>query len=123
MLRFYGVDLLDYHRGHLSARRLRVLAQHLPRESALMRAAHGEAADWGIGEHLLAAAIDHLAAGNWMFATAHASDRASPPPRPEPVPRPGLEGHPEKTPSQTRSATPEEIAAFLGSATPKGGKT
>ncbi|KJK57549.1 hypothetical protein [Saccharothrix sp. ST-888] len=38
LLRYYRLDLLDYHRGAMSARRLRVLVQHLPEESALGRA-------------------------------------------------------------------------------------
>jgi len=38
LLRFYRVDLLDYHRGSLSLRRLGVLIKHLPADSALVRA-------------------------------------------------------------------------------------
>jgi len=48
LLRFYGVDLLDAHRGRLSRRRLRVLIQHLPRDAALVRALHGDEAEWGL---------------------------------------------------------------------------
>lgn len=86
-----------------------MLLQQLPRDSALARAVHGEAADWGVSEHLLAAAVDHLAAGNWLFAAANSPEHATLPEQPEPVPRPGLNGVDEQ-----RSATPEEIAAFLG---------
>ncbi|MFD9485113.1 hypothetical protein ACFWBX_14145 [Streptomyces sp. NPDC059991] len=32
LLRHYGVDLLDWHRGRLSSRRLAVLIRHLPKE-------------------------------------------------------------------------------------------
>ena len=110
LLRHYGVDLLDYHRGRLSARRLRVLIQHLPRDAALVRAVHGEDVEWGLTEHLLATAVDQLATGNWLFATAHMPEQASPPERPRPVPRPGIETGDDSAPA----ATPEQIAAFFG---------
>lgn len=90
-------------------RRLRVLIQHLPRDAALVRALHGEEAEWGLTEHLLAVAVDHLAAGNWLFAAAHTPEHADPPERPHQVPRPGL-----PDPEPNRSATPEQIAAFFG---------
>lgn len=101
------MDLLDYHRGLLSARRLRVLIRHLPRESALVRAVHGPVADWGPVEHLLAAAVDELAAANWLFVSANLPEHADQPQRPEPVARPGQE------PAETPAATPEQIAAFF----------
>lgn len=107
--RYYGVDLLDRYRGRLSSRRLRVLIQHLPRDAALVRALHGEEAEWGLTEHLLAAAVDHLAAGNWLFASAHTPENGDPPPRPDPIQRPGL-----NAPDRDQGATPEQIAAFFG---------
>ena len=112
LLRFYGVDLLDYHRGRLSARRLRVLIQHLPKEAALVRAVRGEAAEWGLAEHLLATAVDQLAAGNWLFAAAHTAEDRDPPQRPEPVPRPGVDTGGVDT--GVDPASPAEIAAFFG---------
>jgi hypothetical protein len=117
LLRHYGVDLLDYHRGRLSARRLRVLIQHLPRDAALVRAVHGEDAEWGLTEHLLAAAVDQLATGNWLFATAHTPEQASPPERPRPVPRPGIDSHEPALPP----ATPAQLAAFFGNPPTAGG--
>ncbi|MFL6126910.1 hypothetical protein [Actinophytocola sp.] len=108
LLRFYGVDLLDYHRGTLSARRVRVLIEHLPRDAALVRELHGETAEWGLTEHLLAAAVDELAAGNWLFVTANRDEHAEPPERPQPVPRPGIEVQ------EAPAATPEQLAAFFG---------
>jgi hypothetical protein len=110
LLRFYGVDLLDHYRDRLTARRLRVLIQHLPRESALARALHGEEAGWGLTEHLLASAVDQLAAGNWMFAAVHTPEDGNPPERPESIPRPGLDTAEAATPA----ASPEQIAAFFG---------
>ncbi|WP_309235824.1 hypothetical protein [Amycolatopsis sp. SID8362] len=102
------MDLLDYYRGKLTPRRLRVLIRHLPRESALVRALHGEAAEWGLTEHLLAGAVDELAVGNWLFVAANSAEGADQPDRPRPVPRPGLEQEPDT------AATTDEIAAFFG---------
>ncbi|MEU9555071.1 hypothetical protein [Streptomyces fumanus] len=82
------MDLLDWHRERLSSRRLAVLIKHLPRDSALNRDLHGEAADWSVTDHLLAAAVDHLAAANWMFASVNSEEGDQPEP-PVPVPRPG----------------------------------
>lgn len=116
LVRYYGVDLLDYYRGRLSARRLRVLLQHLPRDSALVRALHGEAAEWGLSEHLLAAAVDELAVANWLFASAHTPEHADPPERPRPLPRPGIDDTPGA--AGASGATTAEIAAFFGAPVP-----
>ncbi|WP_374986304.1 hypothetical protein [Streptomyces fradiae] len=83
------MDLLDWHRGRLSSRRLAVLVKHMPRDSALLSETDGEAADWSTTDYLLAAVVDHLAAANWMFASVHSDEDADPPERPVPVPRPG----------------------------------
>lgn len=72
----------------MSSRRLSILVGHLPRESAVAHELHGEAADWTVGDHLLAAAVDHLAAANWMFACVNTAEDAEQPAPPEPVPRP-----------------------------------
>lgn len=108
LLRYYGVDLLDYYRGRLSTRRLRVLVQHLPRQAALVRQMHGEQVEWGLTEHLLAATVDQLAISNWLFASAHTPENADPPARPEPLPRPGLDAE-----APSPAATPDQIAAFF----------
>lgn len=52
------MDLLDFYRGTLSARRLGVLVRQLPVESALVRALNGGRTPWGNLEHLFA---DHWA--------------------------------------------------------------
>lgn len=54
MLRFYRIDLLDFYRGTLTARRIRVLVNHLPHNSALMRALNGGRPGWSVTDHLLA---------------------------------------------------------------------
>ncbi|MFE7572418.1 hypothetical protein ACFU76_36690, partial [Streptomyces sp. NPDC057539] len=89
LLRHYGLDLLDWHRGRLSSRRLAVLLQHLPRDSAVARELHGEAAEWSPTDYLLAQVIDQLAESNWMFATVNRDEDSDPLDFPKPVPRPG----------------------------------
>ncbi|TQN33573.1 hypothetical protein FHX37_3599 [Haloactinospora alba] len=116
------MDLLDYYRGTVSARRLRVLLRHLPRDSALARAVHGDAAEWGVGEHLLALAADHLATANWLFVSANSGRKQKPPPRPDPVPRP----EPGAAPRRARSrpeATAQDLRAFFGAPNPPTGNT
>ncbi|MFB7580110.1 hypothetical protein ACFWG5_05635 [Streptomyces hydrogenans] len=66
-----------------------VLVKHLPRESALQRQIHGEAAEWSVTDHLLAAVVDHLAVSNWMFTCVNSGEDSDPPEFPQAVPRPG----------------------------------
>ncbi|MFR9795510.1 hypothetical protein ACL02U_06315 [Streptomyces sp. MS06] len=66
-----------------------VLLKRLPRDSEVNRELYGEANDWSVTDHLLAAAVDHLAAANWMFACVNTGEDDEPPEPPEPVPRPG----------------------------------
>ncbi|MFE7456013.1 hypothetical protein ACPEIF_13015 [Streptomyces sp. NPDC012600] len=89
MLRHYGLDLLDWHRGLLSSRRLAVLLRHLPKDSAVTRELHGEAAEWSVSDYLLATAVDQLAEANWMFATVNQDEDTEPLDYPVPVRRPG----------------------------------
>ncbi|MBP8535049.1 hypothetical protein [Streptomyces sp. MK37H] len=122
LLRYYGVDLLDWHREALSSRRLAVLVRHLPPDSAFVRAREGEAAEWGLTDHLLAAVVDHLAIANWMFASANRDEYADPPEAPAPVPRPGAEaadtsdGPPDGPAPAVADHTPTaaELARFFG---------
>ncbi len=84
------MDLLDWHRGRLTSRRLAVLVKHMPRDSAVSRELDGDGAEWTVTDYLLAAAVDHLAAANWMFASVNTDEDADPPEMPVPVPRPGI---------------------------------
>lgn len=84
--RYYGVALGDLFTGAMSWRRLRVLVDNLPRESATAARLHGEAVAWGAQEHLTATVIDTLNVSNWQRAQAGSKTRI---PRPKPVPRPG----------------------------------
>ncbi len=54
LLRYYGIDLLDFYRGTLSGRRLRILLRHMPYDSALVRKMNGGRPGWGLTDHLLA---------------------------------------------------------------------
>ncbi|MEV7372467.1 hypothetical protein AB0O51_16490 [Streptomyces sp. NPDC090301] len=66
-----------------------VMVKHLPRDSALQRELHGEAAEWSVTDHLLAATVDHLAVSNWMFLCVNSGEDGDQPDPPTPVPRPG----------------------------------
>lgn len=118
LLRHYGVDLLDWHRGRLSSRRLAVLVRHLPRDSVTLRELHGEAADWSVTDHLLASVVDQLAEANWMFATVNQDEHAESLEYPKPVPRPGAEPASQEAESgaepEVRNPGPAELAQFFG---------
>lgn len=63
-----------------------MLLGHLPRDSATVREVHGDSVEWGATEHLLATAVDVLAAANWQ----RGGDKKKT--RPKPLPRPGGKG-------------------------------
>ncbi|SED55434.1 hypothetical protein [Streptomyces melanosporofaciens] len=46
--------------------------------SAFVRTREGEAAEWGLTAHLLAAVVDHLVIANGMFASANRDEYADP---------------------------------------------
>lgn len=92
------MDLLDWHRGRLSSRRLAVLVKHLPRDSATLQDIHGEAVHWSVTDYLLASVVDQLAEANWMFATVNRDEDAEPLEYPKPVPRPEAR-EPEASPA------------------------
>ncbi|ATL65146.1 DUF5361 domain-containing protein [Nocardia terpenica] len=68
-------------------RDLLVLIRQSPRDSALMAAAHPEAARWGQGEFLLAELVDLTALLLWAKTVDGAKNRN----RPRPYPRPGVD--------------------------------
>ncbi|MBB5940079.1 hypothetical protein [Streptomyces zagrosensis] len=109
------MDLLDWHRGRLTSRRLAVLVKHLPRDSATLHEIHGDAAGWSVTDYLLAAAVDHLAESNWMFATVNRDEDSEPLDYPQPTPRPGdesaaAEAPPAETPvAETASQNPSTV--------------
>jgi len=79
--RFYGVRLTDLWTGQLSLRRLRVLLDHLPLDSATAYAVKQPLAGWNLGNALLGRVLDELASYRWQWETAHQSKgpRRNPP--------------------------------------------
>ncbi|MFJ1550190.1 MULTISPECIES: hypothetical protein [unclassified Streptomyces] len=96
-----------------------MLVQHLPRDSALVRGTHGEAAEWSVTDHLLANAVDHLTVANWMFATVNRDEDSEALDYPEPTPRPGTTSDADSTAPQDTIVTengmptPAELSAFF----------
>ncbi|WP_308122062.1 hypothetical protein [Streptomyces sp. TRM70350] len=98
-----------------------MLIKHLPRDSALNRELHGEAAEWSVTDHLLAAVVDHLAAANWMFACVNTAEEGDLPDPPVPVPRPGDDAPTEgqesgagREDSTAAAPSPAQLARFFG---------
>ncbi|MEU6882005.1 hypothetical protein [Streptomyces sp. NPDC046712] len=97
------------------------LIKHLPADSAVQREIHGEAAEWSISDHLLAAAVDHLAVANWMFQCVNSSEDDDTPEPPKPVPRPGVtdedgeeqDGDPTEA-GAGEGVSPGALARFFG---------
>lgn len=48
------MDLLEYYRGNLTARRLNVLIDRLPFDSATARSINGDSPVWSVTDHLIA---------------------------------------------------------------------
>ncbi|MFI8827335.1 hypothetical protein [Streptomyces sp. NPDC053431] len=97
------------------------MIKHLPRDGAVQRQIHGEAAEWSLSDHLLAAAVDHLAAANWMFQCVNTDEDGDTPEPPKPVPRPGVtdEGDEESGEGSAEgnadeAISPAELARFFG---------
>ncbi|WP_306318396.1 MULTISPECIES: hypothetical protein [unclassified Streptomyces] len=110
------MDLLDWHRGELSSRRLSVLVEHLPRDSALTRELHGDVAEWGVTDYLLAHVVDLLQDANWMFATVNRDEDSESLDTPKPIPRPGqAEPVEEDTSSDSATTLPahQDLRTFL----------
>ncbi|MDF9814603.1 hypothetical protein M2266_003834 [Streptomyces sp. SPB162] len=91
-----------------------MLVAHLPRDSATLRELHGEAADWSVTDYLLAAAVDHLAESNWMFATVNRDEDTDPLEFPKPVPRPGGAQPAVPDESGPENPSPAALARFFG---------
>ncbi|MCF2532720.1 DUF5361 domain-containing protein [Yinghuangia soli] len=111
------MDLLDWHRGTLSSRRLQVLIAHLPQDAHVMRAIHGESAEWSLTDHLLAATVDHLAVANWMFAAVNRDEDSEIAEYPTPIPRPGIDEDRDEDADYAEAdfptSRPSELAAFF----------
>jgi len=83
---------------------------------------------WGSVESMLAALIDEVRYGNWIYVQAHSGQRVE---RPTPIRRPGISARHEKRMSLTdaqridprlRGLSEEEAQAMLDRLTGKGGQ-
>lgn len=82
-----------------------------PHASALARAIRGEAADWDLGNHLLAGVFDLLATANWQRGGDTSSKR------PPPLPRPGMTARTEGedlAAGRAKPVTTEKMDRLLG---------
>jgi hypothetical protein len=91
----------------MSLRRLRVLVQHLPADSASACMLRGNS--WTDKEYLLALLVDHLALSRYEFAKANGGS----PDEPQPVHRPGDEA-PEDRRELLRAAHDSVMAQIKG---------
>ncbi|WP_093799562.1 hypothetical protein [Streptomyces sp. Wb2n-11] len=100
----------------MTSRRLSVLLKHLPRDSAVARELHGEAAEWSVSDYLLATTVDQLAEANWMFATVNQDEDAERLDFPAPVPRPGAEPAAEAPAVEPEAPGPgpAQLVSFFG---------
>lgn len=64
------------------------LIRRLPADSELARERHGEAADWKRSDHLLRIIADRISDLTWVYTAANSETE---PPRPEPLPYPGMD--------------------------------
>jgi hypothetical protein len=119
------MDLVDLYRGRLSYRKLGVLIDHLPPESATITAIRSamtdeELTEWSAGgdpakgrwsslEMLIAALLDEVRRFEHMYVSAHVKKGQSGP-APAPVPRPGIS---QKTPARRRSRLTDEQRRML----------
>lgn len=101
-----GLDLNELGTEPFDWRRFRAVVTNLPRTSALARSMHGEAVAWDTTDHLLAAAVDALNAGNWQRGGGKGR-------RPKPIPRPGESKRGSGRTLGTASLTPAELDLLL----------
>jgi hypothetical protein len=124
--RYYGVDLVDVWKpaAGLTWRKVGVLIRHLPPESALMTAVREDNPTpvqdrpapvgfgaWSSEGMLLAACVDALNLLVWQTATINRKEGSKPPPRPDPVRRPGVPETTGRTISRAGFAYLERLRA------------
>ncbi|MEU1778098.1 hypothetical protein ABZ545_01270 [Streptomyces abikoensis] len=104
----------------MSWRRLRILIEHLPPESATMTALRNsldddewaehaergepEAARWSQLEQLTAALIDAVRRVEYVLICVNRDGKSPPPDPPEPIPRPGTKTRTKRPPLSDESA-------------------
>lgn len=103
-----NVDIKQLWTGGLSFRRLRIIIDRLPEDSALWTEIRDEMSPEDLAEHdeavsskrkhgrwsktnlLLASIADRIAVNTWQYV-ASKSPKGKAPPEPKPIPRPGVE--------------------------------
>ncbi|MFF1820397.1 hypothetical protein ACFVWG_24035 [Kribbella sp. NPDC058245] len=109
--RHYGVALTGVWTGQLSLRRLRVLLEHLPADSATAAALAGidggPLAGWTLNDALLGRLVDELSQYRWQWEMAHQSkgDRR---PAPESV-----LPQPTHVPVSAPVVSPHQLGGFI----------
>lgn len=106
-MRFYNIDLGDLVTGRLTWRRLGVLVQQLPADSATVRARIGPSAAWTTSEHLLALIADRLGIANWQRQGKRTSKR------PQPLPRPGQDNGRHRIGARSRPRSMREVDRLM----------
>ena len=109
-----GVDLLDWHRGNISTRRLALLVAELPADSRVVteyrrRAQGHDGPMWDQKEYILADIYDVVQHHRWLFEASLGGK----PEYPKPYPRPGAAAAEQE---QLKFATTAELTEFFGSA-------
>ena len=100
-----GLDIRNLG-GSLSYRRLAIILDNSPADSAFFQSRYGEEAAWSQTDHLLALIADHLAVANWQRCDPKAKV-----PFPTPIPRPGVKAD---RGTHIGTAMPlDELRAFL----------
>lgn len=86
-----------------------MLAEHLPRESSLVRELAGEPAEWCTSDYLLAHVADGISALHYAYIASHSKTK---PRAPLPIPRPKARSVSNE--AKPQMSTPNEVAAFFG---------
>lgn len=86
--RYFKRDLCDLYRGRMTMRKVRVLIDGLPPESATVRALSGVTgplSQWSLSEVLAARLLDEMAFYRWEWGSAHHDEKKGGKFRPPPV--------------------------------------
>jgi hypothetical protein len=106
LARYYGLHLGDFP-WPLTARRLGVLVEHLPDDSAFRRSVVDEKdRPWTFEAMLLATVVDELRFAQYQAARIAGAKKATPP---EPIPRPGVVKRTQHAKPSSRQAAGEAM--------------
>lgn len=114
--REYHVDLCDLWRGRLSLRRVRVLIDHLPPDSATAQAVAGGGdsplAGWSLLAALVGRLVDEVSLQRWQWESAHLGKNQRPRKQP-----PSVLPKPPRTPPRPAEdapvVSPHRLGGFL----------